>query len=124
MKIGNIIKPTKESGFHLRSGAGYYKQAVIISLEPFIITTEDSDMKWEATIKEEYFEVVGEADKATLEHCKRRLINKNTDMIDWTKVTDNEEIIRLIKEREKIEQQIRAIDEMALVRYELEALQE
>jgi hypothetical protein len=45
-------------------------------------------------------------------------------MIDWTKVTDNEEIIRLIKEREKIEEQIRVIDEMALVRYELEALQE
>jgi hypothetical protein len=45
-------------------------------------------------------------------------------MIDWTKVTDNEEIIRLIKEREKIEEQIRSIDEMALVRYELEALQE
>ncbi len=44
-------------------------------------------------------------------------------MIDWTKVTDNEEIIRLIKEREKIEEQIRAIDEMALVRYELETLQ-
>jgi hypothetical protein len=45
-------------------------------------------------------------------------------MIDWTKVTDNEEIIKLIKEREKIEEQIRTIDEMALVRYELEALQE
>ena len=49
---------------------------------------------------------------------------KITDMIDWTKVTDNEEIIRLIKEREKIEEQIRDIDEMALVRYELEALRE
>ena len=45
-------------------------------------------------------------------------------MIDWTKVTDNEEVIRLIKEREKIEEHISAIDEMALVRYELEALQE
>lgn len=49
---------------------------------------------------------------------------KITNMIDWTKVTDNEEVIRLIKEREKIEEQIRAIDKMALVRYELEALQE
>jgi hypothetical protein len=49
---------------------------------------------------------------------------KITDMIDWTKVTDNEEVIRLIKEREKIEEQIRDIDEMALVRYELESLQE
>ena len=73
MKVGNIIKPTKESGFTLRSGACYYDKAVVISLEPFIITSEESDMKWEATIKKEYFEVVGEADKATLEHCKRRL---------------------------------------------------
>lgn len=45
-------------------------------------------------------------------------------MIDWTKVTDNEEIITLLKERKKIEEQIKAIDEMALVLYELEALQE
>ena len=73
MKVGNIIKPTKESVFTLRSGAGYYDKAVVISEEPFIITSEESDMKWEATIKKEYFEVVGEADKATLEHCKRRL---------------------------------------------------
>ena len=45
-------------------------------------------------------------------------------MIDWTKVTDNVEIITLLKERAKIEEQIKAIDEMALIRYELEALQE
>jgi len=43
-------------------------------------------------------------------------------MIDYTKVTDNEEIIKLIKKREKIENRIRAIDKMALVRYELECL--
>lgn len=45
-------------------------------------------------------------------------------MIDWTKISDNEKIIELIKEREKIEKQIREIDDMALVRYELEALKE
>jgi len=44
--------------------------------------------------------------------------------MDFTKVTDNEEVIRLIKEREKIEEQIRAIDEMALPLYELEVLQQ
>ena len=38
-------------------------------------------------------------------------------------VSDNEEVIKLIKQREQIEAQIRAIDEMALVKYELEALQ-
>lgn len=74
MKVGSIIKPTKESGFFLRSGAGYYDKAIVISLDPFIITSEESDMKWEATIKKEYFEVVGEADKATLKKCNRRLM--------------------------------------------------
>lgn len=47
-----------------------------------------------------------------------------TDMIDWTKVSDNEKVIELIKQREEIEKQIREIDNMALVRYEIEALQE
>lgn len=73
MEVGNIIKPTKESGFHLRSGASAYDKAVVISLEPFIITSEESDMRWEVTIKKGYFEVVGQADKVTLEYCKRRL---------------------------------------------------
>jgi hypothetical protein len=73
MEIGNIIKPTKESGFHLRSGSFSYDKAVVISVEPFIITSEHSDMKWCATIQKEYFEVIGQADTATLEHCKRRL---------------------------------------------------
>ena len=45
-------------------------------------------------------------------------------MIDWTKVTDNEEVIKLLKQREELEKKIRAIDEKALINYELEALQE
>ena len=49
---------------------------------------------------------------------------KITDMIDCTKVSGNEKIIELIEQREEIEKQIREIDDMALVRYELEALKE
>lgn len=45
-------------------------------------------------------------------------------MIDFSKVTDNEVIINLLKQRENINAQIRKIDEMALIRYELEALNE
>jgi len=44
-------------------------------------------------------------------------------MIDYTKVSSNPQVIKLIKEIEKLEQQVREMDEMALVRYELEALQ-
>ena len=47
---------------------------------------------------------------------------KITEMIDYTKVSDNQHVIELIKKREEIEKQIREIDEMALVKYELEAL--
>lgn len=43
--------------------------------------------------------------------------------IDWTKVTNKEEIIKLLKQREELEIKIRAIDEKALVNYELEMLQ-
>ena len=57
--------------------------------------------------------------------CKNNVSRrKNYDMIDWTKVTDNEEVIKLLKQREELEKKIRAIDEKALINYELEALQE
>lgn len=73
MKVGSIVKPTKESGYVLRSGCGAYNAAVVISEDPFILTSIESDMKWQATIKKEYFEVIGQADKAILAKCKRRL---------------------------------------------------
>lgn len=56
-KKGDLIKPTKESGFVLRSGASHYDKAIVISVEPFIITSEGFDMRLEATIKKEYFEL-------------------------------------------------------------------
>jgi hypothetical protein len=43
-------------------------------------------------------------------------------MIDYTKVSDNQHVIELIKKRERLEKQIREIDKAALVKYELEAL--
>ena len=45
-------------------------------------------------------------------------------MIDWKNITENEEVIKLIKQREEIENKIRAIDKMALINYELEILQQ
>lgn len=42
---------------------------------------------------------------------------------DWNKVTKNKQIIKLLKEREKIEKAIFSIDKDALIKYELERLQ-
>ncbi len=44
------------------------------------------------------------------------------DKIDYSKVSSNLKVIELIKEREKIEKQIIELEEMALVKYELEIL--
>lgn len=45
-------------------------------------------------------------------------------MIDYAKVSDNEEVIELIKQRNEIEKQINELDENALLNYELQKLQE
>ena len=41
-------------------------------------------------------------------------------MIDYAKVSDNEEVIELIKQRNEIEKQINELDENALLNYELQ----
>ena len=43
-------------------------------------------------------------------------------MIDYTKITENPEVVELLKQREEIENKIKAIDDMALIKYELERL--
>ena len=42
--------------------------------------------------------------------------------MNWTKITDNSEVKALLKERKDIENKIKAIDENALIMYELEVL--
>ena len=42
--------------------------------------------------------------------------------MDWTKITDNAEVIKLLKQRTEIENKIKAIDKIALIMYELELL--
>ncbi len=44
-------------------------------------------------------------------------------MVDYTKVSENEEVIELLKMRDDIEKKILSLDEMALVKYEILALE-
>jgi hypothetical protein len=51
--------------------------------------------------------------------------NKNImKNFNWKNVTDNYRVVRLLEQREKIEQEIRKLDENALMNYELEVLQQ
>ena len=45
------------------------------------------------------------------------------DKIDYSKITDNPKVIELLKKRNEIEKEITEIEEMALVKYELEYLE-
>ena len=73
MKPGDVVQPTKLSGFVLRCATQSYEDAVVISTEPFILTSRDSNMRWESTIKIEDFKVVGEVGEQTRIRCSRRL---------------------------------------------------
>jgi hypothetical protein len=42
--------------------------------------------------------------------------------LDWKNISNNDEVIKLIKEREIIDEKIKEIDEMAIVRYSIECL--
>jgi len=47
---------------------------------------------------------------------------KDLEVVDFNHVTENEEIVKLIKQREQIENEIIKIDDTALIRYEIERL--
>lgn len=45
-------------------------------------------------------------------------------MIDYTKISNNLEVIKLLKQRREIELKIQTLDDEALLKYELEILSE
>jgi hypothetical protein len=73
LEIGNIVIPTRSSALNLRSGCEIFEDAVVISNDPLILASRDTTMRWEATIKEEYFRVVGQADQKLLNRCLKRI---------------------------------------------------
>ena len=73
MKIGDLVEPSKESGYILRDSLSQYNEAVVISVNPFMLVSVDSGMLWEATVKIEDFNITGKVDKKILNGCLRRL---------------------------------------------------
>lgn len=45
-------------------------------------------------------------------------------MIDYTKITNNLQIIKLLQQREEIEKQIKLLDDTVLIHYELLRLEQ
>lgn len=71
MNIGDLVraKPGKDP---LCCGSGTYPHAVVISLEPFVMVSEETDMRWSCYPVEDV-EVFGKALPETVMKCERRL---------------------------------------------------
>jgi hypothetical protein len=73
MKVGDLVNYADPDVGVLACGHGRYFSAVVVSLNPFRLISEEGDMMWTATVKIEDFEKVGEADRDALLNCITRL---------------------------------------------------
>jgi len=70
MNIGDIVVPLDDSD-SLRSGCSYYPQAVVASVSPFVLVSEEGDMLW-CRQKAKSFRITGRATPAiTLQSVNR-----------------------------------------------------
>jgi hypothetical protein len=56
----------------LRSGCSAYDFAIVVSVAPFVLVSEEADMRWSATVEARDFRVIGTAKHDTLLRCMRR----------------------------------------------------
>lgn len=71
--VGAIVRPRSESGFTLHCGSCIYSDAVCVSVEPFVLVSRETDMRWQATIKKDDFCIIDRASDSLLEACMNRL---------------------------------------------------
>lgn len=71
MKIGDLVNNPNDRNY-LRCGSGVYSYAVVMSVSPLILVSEETDMRW-TTLKKEKLEVVGKAGSCVVKACLRRL---------------------------------------------------
>jgi hypothetical protein len=73
--VGDLVNYRSKRGC-LCSGCGAYDKAVVVSLDPFVLISEEGDMMWRATVKIGDFETVGKASREALLNVTKRLINE------------------------------------------------
>lgn len=85
MEIGDLVASKNSLTDPLRSGAELYFRAVVVSVDPFVMISEQADMRW-STWDIDRVTVVGHASPEILERCVDRYVR---DMYDsYTRVDD------------------------------------
>jgi hypothetical protein len=74
LQIGDIVEPININGY-LRSGASVYDDAVIVSVDPFVLVSRETDMMW-SQMEKKNFRFKEKATPVMLRDCLRRVIVK------------------------------------------------
>jgi len=72
LEVGDVVVPSSDQVI-LHSGCSLYSHAIVVQVEPFVLVSEESDMRWSSTVEPTDFVVVGVAKPEVLEKCMRRL---------------------------------------------------
>lgn len=72
IEVGSIVRSKDTRGNPLHCGSSQYGAAVVVSLQPFVMVSEEADMRW-STWKADDVEVIGKANPVLLERCMHRL---------------------------------------------------
>lgn len=72
LQIGDLVAPMHERQ-PLRCGSGVYENVVVVQKQPLVLVSRSGNMRWEHTIQDRDFRVVGVADAETLGIAQKRL---------------------------------------------------
>jgi len=73
-QVGDVVQSTSQN-YVLRSGSEQYICAIVVQVQPLVLVSQESDMRWESTVQANKLAIVGRADKKTLKRCMRRLVD-------------------------------------------------
>ncbi len=71
MEKGDIVV-SNDPAYPLHCGSGIYSHAIVVQVDPLVLVSESTDMRW-STVMPDKLKVVGCAETAVLERCLRRL---------------------------------------------------
>jgi len=82
MKVGDVVVPTRQSHKVLHCGSGMYSHAIVASLEPFVLVSEDGSMLWRTTWQPHEVEALCQASKEIQEVVEKRWLKERFPSIE------------------------------------------
>lgn len=72
IKEGDVVCVHEDSTYQLASGCSRYTQAIVLSMNPFVLVSGEGDMRWAATVRVEDFKFVRTATDEELAKVSHR----------------------------------------------------